>query len=188
MLLPYEPVLPVRTERLVLRAFGESDLEALLVFHADPAVVRYVPFPPRSGEGMATALASKRSGTALRAQGDHLDLAVTRHDGTLVGDIVLMLHSVEHDTVEVGYIFDPAYAGHGYATEAVRALLGLAFEGLRAHRALARIDARNQPSRALCERLGMRLEAHLLDNEWFKGEWTSETDYALLAREWPPTG
>ena len=31
---------------------------------------------------------------------------------------------------------------------------------------------------------GLRAEAHLVEDEWFKGELTSEDDYAVLAREW----
>jgi RimJ/RimL family protein N-acetyltransferase len=34
------------------------------------------------------------------------------------------------------------------------------------------------------ERLGMRREAHLLENEFVKGEWADEFDYAMLEREW----
>jgi RimJ/RimL family protein N-acetyltransferase len=30
----------------------------------------------------------------------------------------------------------------------------------------------------------MRQEAHLVENEWFKGEWTDELDFAILEREW----
>jgi RimJ/RimL family protein N-acetyltransferase len=97
---------------------------------------------------------------------------------------VLALRSVEHETLEVGYIFSPAHGGRGYATEAVRALLDLAFGAFGARRVVARVDARNAPSRQLLERLGVRLEAHLVENEWFKGELTSEVDYAVLAREW----
>jgi RimJ/RimL family protein N-acetyltransferase len=48
---------------------------------------------------------------------------------------------------------------------------------------VARVDARNTASRALLERLGMRQEANLIENEWIKGELTSEVDYAVLARE-----
>ena len=36
----------------------------------------------------------------------------------------------------------------------------------------------------MLEKLGMRREAHLIENEWVKGEWQSEAVYALLAREW----
>ncbi len=186
MRLPYTPALPVHTRRLRLRACRPDDFEALLAYHSLPEVVRFVPFEPRTREDMAVALDRKLAGTALHRDGDHLDLAVTlAGNGELIGDLVLALHSAEHQTVEVGYIFTPACAGRGYATEAVRALLDLAFTGLGAHRALARVDSRNGASGALCQRVGMRLEAHLIDNEWFKGAWSSEIDYAILDREWP---
>jgi RimJ/RimL family protein N-acetyltransferase len=63
-------------------------------------------------------------------------------------------------------------------------LLEVAFFELGARRVVARVDARNTASRALLERLGMRQEANLIENEWIKGELTSEVDYAVLAREW----
>jgi len=182
---PVAPVLPLRTERLLLRRFEDGDLEPLLVFHADPEAVRYVPFPPRDRATLAPVLARKVRSTAFAADGDLIELAVTlAEDGTLVGDVLLALRSVVHQTVEVGYIFAPRSGGQGYATEAVRALLDLAFGELGARRVVARVDERNLRSRALLERLGLRLEAHLIENEWVKGELTSEVDYALLAREW----
>lgn len=64
-------------------------------------------------------------------------------------------------------------------------LVHLGFDELRLHRVVARIDARNRDSLALGERLGMRQEAYLLQNEWFKGGWGDEVELALLAEEWP---
>ena len=64
-------------------------------------------------------------------------------------------------------------------------MLHLAFDDLGLHRVFARVDARNTASARLAARLGMRQEAHLVENEWFKGEWTDELDFALLSREWP---
>jgi len=75
-------------------------------------------------------------------------------------------------------------SGRGYATEALDALLRLGFEGLGLHRIIARIDERNDPSVRMVRRLGMRLEARLVENEWFKGQWTTELDFAMLAAEW----
>jgi RimJ/RimL family protein N-acetyltransferase len=81
-------------------------------------------------------------------------------------------------------VLNPEHEGHGYVTEACRALLALAFDGLDLHRVVGRVDARNEKSAAVLRRLGMRQEAVLVENEWFKGEWTTELDFAILAAEW----
>ena len=189
MELPFAPELPLRTERLVLRPFLPSDLEPLLAIQSDPVAVRYVPYPPRDRAAVAAVLERKIANTTLGSEGDLIELAVVLSDGgRLIGDVLLALRSVEHETVEVGYIFAPDSGGRGYATEAVRALLELAFGTLGARRVIARVDDRNAASSALLSRLGFRLEAHLIENEWFKGELSSELDYALLAREWTPGG
>jgi RimJ/RimL family protein N-acetyltransferase len=104
--------------------------------------------------------------------------------GTVIGDVVLMWRSREHATAEIGYVFHPDYGGQGFATEAVRALLDIAFGTYCLRRVTARIDARNLASLRLAERVGMRREAHLVENEWFKGAWSDEIDYAVLQREW----
>jgi RimJ/RimL family protein N-acetyltransferase len=74
--------------------------------------------------------------------------------------------------------------GRGYATEAASLMLRLGFEGLGLHRIVARIDERNEASARLAGRLGMRQEARLVSNELFKGEWSNELDFAMLADEW----
>lgn len=187
--LPCAPALPLLTPRLALRAFRDDDVDAVLRIHGDPEAVRYVPYPPRDRDGVVGVLRRKTTSTELRADGDLLELAVVRRtDDALVGDVLLALRSVEHGTLEVGYIFATAATGQGYATEAVRALLDLAFTVVGARRVVARVDARNTASSALLDRLGLRREAHLVENEWFKGELTSEVDHAVLAREWAARG
>ena len=62
-------------------------------------------------------------------------------------------------------------------------LLRLAFEDLGLHRVIGRLEARNDASARVLERLGMRREAHLVENEYIKGEWQSEIIYAILDRE-----
>ena len=78
----------------------------------------------------------------------------------------------------------PDHQGHGYATEAAAAMLELAFGSYDLHRVSASVEPRNTASVRVLERLGMRKEAHLLENDWVKGEWSSEAIYAILAREW----
>ncbi|HYO29274.1 MAG TPA: GNAT family protein, partial [Thermomicrobiales bacterium] len=109
---------------------------------------------------------------------------VVRETGTLVGDVMLWWRSAAHRQGEIGYVFHPDHAGRGYATEASRAAHRLGFEDLGLHRIAARCDARNGASARVMERLGMRREAHLRENEFVKGEWCDELVYALLEDEW----
>ena len=88
----------------------------------------------------------------------------------------------ERRTVEVGWTLDPAYGGNGYATEAVTAVLELAFEH-DVHRAVAQMDARNDTSARLATRVGMRQEAHFRRDFWSKGEWTDTVVFAVLGSE-----
>ena len=114
-----------------------------------------------------------------------LELAATlSSDGTLIGDLLLALRSVEHETLEVGYIFSPWHGGRGYATEAVRALLDLAFGPLGAGGSSPASMPGTRRRWPCWTGWGIRREAHLVENEWFKNELTTEIDYAVLAREW----
>lgn len=181
-----DPDYPVRAARLVLRPLSDADIPALLGYRSRVDVSRYVPFEPMDGAQIAARLAGSWSRTTLDAPQQALTLGVQlRATGELVGDVVLFWHSLEHRGGEVGWVLHPDHGGRGYATEAVQALLGLAFDGLGLHRVAARIDARNEPSLRLARRLGMREEAFLRENEWFKGGWSDERDFALLEQEWP---
>ena len=179
------PVYPVLSHRLALRPLGAGDVAALVAYRGRPDVCRFVPFEPMGEHDVIERLGEAWGRTALDAEGQSLTLGVELVDsGELVGDVLLAWHSLEHRGGEIGYVFNPEFAGHGYATEAVHTLLHLAFDHLGLHRVTARVDARNRRSAGLAIRLGMRREAHLVENEWFKGEWSDELDFALLAEEW----
>ncbi|WP_338090760.1 GNAT family protein [Planosporangium thailandense] len=180
------PGYPVRTERLLLRPLTVDDVDALLAYRSRPDVCRYVPFEPMTREVIDQRLATAWANTELTDEGQALTLGIQlAGTGDLVGDVVLFWHSREHGGGEIGWVVNPDFGGHGYATEAAHALLRLGFDELGLHRIIARIDERNEPSAKLAQRLGMRQEARLVHNELFKGEWSTELDFAMLADEWP---
>ena len=179
------PRYPVTTPRLLLRPLTPADTDGLLAYRSIPDVCRYVPFEPQTREELLERIATRWTRTELTAEGQVVILGVqVRDTGALAGDVMLAWQSQEHASGEIGYVFNPDLSGRGYATEAADALLRLGFDGLGLHRIIARIDERNEPSVRMVRRLGMRLEARLVENEWFKGEWTTELDFAMLAGEW----
>jgi RimJ/RimL family protein N-acetyltransferase len=176
------------TERMLLRLYRTEDLEAFADLHGRDAVARYLPWPTRDRDASCRALAKHLAATRLAEADDGVTFAAFDPDsGRLVGEFVLFLRSVEHRGGEIGYVLHPHFQGRGLATEGARAMLQLGFETLGLHRVVARIDIRNTGSAAVLERLGMRREAVLVQNQWFKGEWGTEADYALLAEEWAST-
>ena len=186
---PLRPRYPIRTERLLLRPLSAGDADALLAYRGRDDVSRYVPFEPMSRDDILERIAGPWARTELTDEGQSLTLgAQLAGTGQLAGDVVLFWHSREHAGGEIGYVIDPRHGGNGYATEAARALLGLGFNQLGLHRIVARVDERNEPSANVCRRLGMRQEARLVENEMFKGEWSNELDFALLASEWKALG
>ena len=181
----HEPAWPIETERLVLRPFEPSDLEALHAIHCDEENARWLYNDARTIDETRELLALKASGNALRGEGQWLSAAVAlRATEELVGDVSLLWASEAHRQGELGFIFDRRHQGNGYATEAARPILAFAFGALGLHRVIGRLEARNTGSARVLEKLGMRREAHLVENEWVKGEWQSELVYAILARAW----
>ena len=179
---------PVETERLLLRPFAAGDFEAVFAMQSRPDVARYLYWEARTEAEVRAALERKIGGVAIRSEGDALFLAaVLKTTDEVVGDVVLEYVSREHRTGEIGYIVHPDHQGNGYATEAMTVLLRLAFDELDLHRVIGRVEARNAPSARVLEKLGMRQEAHLVENEYVKGEWQSELVYAILDREWRGT-
>jgi RimJ/RimL family protein N-acetyltransferase len=179
------PSYPIVTDRLLLRPLVAADADALVAYRSLPEVCRYVPFEPMNLEVIGNRIANEWARQSLDSEEQSLQLGVERReDGQLVGDVILFWHSRLHRSGEIGYVFSPAFAGHGHATEAAHALLHLGFDGLSLHRIVARVDARNQASARVAARLGMRQEAHLRHNEWFKGEWSDELGFAMLEDEW----
>lgn len=180
----------LETDRLRLRPLTAAHTEALLSYRGDEEVCRYLPFPPMDADEIARRLETQWFRTELVDDGEHVTLGVELRDsGQLVGDVILFLKSREHGNGEVGWVFHPAVAGQGYATEAAAAMLDWGFEasadgGVGLRRIVARLDERNEASARLCSRLGMRLEARLVENEVFKGELTTELDFAILSSEW----
>ncbi len=64
--------------------------------------------------------------------------------------------------MEVGYHFRRDQWGHGYATEAARACMGLAFHTFGAGKVISLIRPENVPSRRVAERNGMTLERQVM--------------------------
>lgn len=179
------PDYPILTERLALRPFTRGDVDAVHAYRGREDVAEFLFDAPLTREQCAEAVQQRTSQVGFEIEGDRIVLAVDLRAGcTLIGEVSLIWRGVEARQAEIGWIFSPDHQRKGYATEAARALLDLAFGPAGIHRVMARCGAANRASARLMERLGMRCEAHFRDHALFKGGWDEELIYAILEEEW----
>ena len=146
----------LETERLHLRMFRDTDLDAYAAMSADPDVMRYLgdgkPLDrPNAWRQMAMILGHWQ----LRGYG--LFALEEKTTGTLVGRAGIF----EPDGwpgFEAGWMLRRASWGKGYATEAARRVLRWAFTDMGREHVISLIREANAPSIRVAERLGERLE------------------------------
>jgi len=177
--------LPIETERLQLRSFQKTDLDAMMSYHALPDVQRYLDWKARDRVEVKAALDAMVKQNRLTRPGDIMHFAVTRKsDNLLIGQISLRWTDATAGQAELRFVFSPFHRKQGYATEAVQAVMDFGFDSFRLHRIFARCAGKNQPSARLLKGIGMRLEAHYREHALFQGEWDEEMHFAILDREW----
>nr|WP_277348421.1 GNAT family protein [Planctomonas sp. JC2975] len=175
----------MQTERLTLRMMTVRDVDAVHSHESRDDVCRYLLYEPRTRDEVAEKIADWSTRTRLAEDEDFLQLAVEeRESRRLLGEIYFAVTSIEHETAEIGWVFHPDNHGHGYATEAAETMLGFAFDTVEAHRVVAELTPENTASVRVCGRLGMREEAHFVQNMLVKGKWEDTGVYAMLRSEW----
>lgn len=172
------------SERLTLREFSLSDSPAVNAYTSDPAVVRYMPFGPTTEAQTREHLSQCLAAAAEQPRRIYEMAVVLRAENHLIGTATIALHPHERRHASFSYILNSQFWGQGYATEAMRTLMGFGFRVLQLHRLEDTCDTRNLASARVMEKLGMRREGHLHETIWKDGQWYDEYIYAILAHEW----
>lgn len=175
------------TARLRLREFREDDWPAVLAYQRDPRYLRFYEWEGRTAEAarafVRLFLAQQQEEPRTKFQ-----LAVTRREGgELIGNVGIRLPEPGSHEAEIGYELAPEQWGHGYATEAARAIVAFGFGELALHRISAECVADNVASARVLRKLGMTLEGYLRHKQWYKERWWDTLLFAILEDEWSDT-
>jgi RimJ/RimL family protein N-acetyltransferase len=147
---------PIVTDRLVLRRSRPEDAEAISAYRSDPEVHRFQGWDRTDPDGVREEI-EEMAARAPGEPGGWVQLSVEGRAGGLVGDVGLSTAEGEPGVIKVGYTIAPERQRRGYATEAVSALVGYAFDTLGAEVVRAYASAENLPSIRVAEKVGMRL-------------------------------
>ncbi|MFI6156679.1 GNAT family N-acetyltransferase [Kitasatospora sp. NPDC051170] len=159
--LPTEPPRPpvtLTTERLVLRAPLEEDVDAIFAACQDAEIQHWtvVPVPYRRED--AEFFVRKLAVDGWRTGDNRIWGVYERATGALVGAQGIVLRADDRGAGEIGWWAVKEFRGRGYTTEAARAVAeyGLREGGLRRLQWLAYVG--NEGSRAVAEKVGFRFE------------------------------
>lgn len=179
-------ILPLKTERLLLRPYLSEDADAFYQYMSDGAVLRFEPYPPLDRAASDEELAKRISDPDFIAVCTPPDEA---HPwGHLIGHIFFT--PCAFAGWEIGWMLDRACWNRGYAAEAAAAVMNAAFRAGIAHRIVAMCNPENTASERLMQRLGMRKEGQLVKNLCFRTDdagqpiWLDTVMYAVLDEEW----
>ena len=172
----------IEGEGFRLRPFRLTDLDAVFAYAVDEEFLRYLPIPmPYSCSDAADFLEKQ----VLLDRAINPSWAIET-DGAPCGGLNIRFFA-DHRVSEIGYAVARRLWGHGIATAASRIVIAAAFETYpQLERVRARADARNAASTRVMEKLGMKREALLRSDRFFRGELRDEVVYGLLRSEWRP--
>jgi RimJ/RimL family protein N-acetyltransferase len=174
-----------RTTRLTLRPFERGDLDDLASFYALPEVSRYLYWGVRDRQESQAALERSMQRPTEIIEENVLPVAVVLNEtNQVIGDFMLRWTANENQQGEVGGSLHPDYHGRGFAPEIYRELLHIGFAQYLLHRIVGRCDGRNAASIRSLEKAGLHREAHFVENEFVKGEWTDEVVLAIRREQW----
>ena len=182
--MPYhELVLPtLTTPRLRIRWLTADDVPALFAIFSDPEVMAYWSSPPLEERSGAEKLLAEIH--ELAAAGTLFQWGIARReDDGVIGTCTLAAINREHRRAELGYALGRAHWGQGYASEAVRAVVRYAFDGLDLHRLEADVDPHNHASIRCLERLGFRKEGYARERYHLYGTVHDSVLYGLLRHD-----
>lgn len=176
----------ILTEHLILREFEESDFAAMLAYQSDARYRRY--YEPSTDEERY-ALAQRLIIMFCENQQENprtkFQLAITlREDGSLIGNVGVRKAEPDATEGEMGCELAPDYWNLGYATEAVRAMIGFGFEQLKLHRISASTMADNKGAWRVLEKAGMKREGELRETTLLESGWANSVLYGSLDWEW----
>ncbi len=148
---------PIETERLVLRALEPMDAGRVEKYASDPGVAKntaVIPYPYPSGLAVSWI---KEVNKNMLTSNNYVVAIVERESGDLVG-VVSLAYLDYGKGGELGYWIGRPYWGRGYAPEAVKKMIIVAFNCLSLRRVWANALPENEASIRVMEKVGLELE------------------------------
>ena len=173
------------TERLRLRAIRHDDAEAIVAIFGSEEAMRFLSHPLVDTLEKAVELINRFN--APFQNGTGLNWGITLHgDDRMIGMCGTDDWNRTDRHVDIGYSLRPSHWGHGYATEAARALVDWCFDQLAVHRIQADCTDGNSASEHVLLKCGFKVEGIWRESCWEHERFVDIKQFGLLRREHQP--
>lgn len=174
-------MIPIETDRLVLRRFREDDAEDLFAYLHRPGAACFLSMK-------LDDLSAAREKAREQAGSEDVFAIEHRANGRVIGEV--FGHSEPPDTFSIAWQLNAEFAGQGFAFEAACAVMNHLFETRGVRRIYAYVEVDNLASQRLCQRLGMRREGVFREYVTFEADaasvpiYVDTQQFAILKKEW----
>lgn len=141
----------IETERLTIKPYALEDVNRLVDLLINPEIAKTFMVPKFESFEQVENLAKKLIAFSHEDDTKHLEYGIYL-EGKLIGFVNDC--GIEDEEIEIGYVIHPDYQGHGYATEAVRAII-YELREMGFCKVIAGYFAENMASRCVMEKCGM---------------------------------
>ncbi len=176
----------LRSERVFLREFIESDWEDVHKYASQEIACQYQPWGPNSVEDSKTFVQQSIEAATQKPRTRFVFAIVNKEDIRMIGTGELNIRDFNNKVGEIAYIINPDFWGKGFATEAAKILADFGFSEFNLHRIYATCDPRNIASSKVLEKIGMTKEGRIREDLLIKDGWRDSLLYSVLEHEWNP--
>lgn len=171
------PVL--RSERLLMRAVCDKDVDDVFEIYSDEKALQYFAREPLRDRAEAERMVAENFAWDEDPAARFWAVCLADSD-RMIGSFTLFHISESNRRAEIGYILNRAFWGQGYASEALKRMIEFCFDDLNLARLEADVDPENAGSLKLLDRHGFEREGYLRRRWLIRGTWYDSVMFGLV--------
>ncbi len=174
----------LETPNLILRKLIPGDVNDFLEYRSDPEVAKYQGFSTMT-INEAEIFIEKQIPVEFKTPGVWFQYGIEQKSAKkIIGDGAIKFFEDDIRMAELGITFSRSQQNKGFAKETISNLISFLFLDKDFHRVMAIVDTENINAIKLLTSLHFRKEGFVKENIFFKGNWGSEIQFALLREDW----
>lgn len=176
----------VKGDRVSLREFTPSDVDAVLSIYGDPVATRHLSFEPRTREQVEATITAVTTAARAEPRTEYSLAAALTTTGQVIGFARLAIDTQHagQNSAQIGFALRPDTWGQGFGTQTVELLLTLGFDQLSLHRIWGARSPGNTVSDNLMRKLGMVIEGRIRHHLLVRNSWRDSIIHSILEDEW----